>query len=144
MKAAINFVTLTVCDLDRALAFYRDGLGWPTEGIVGSEFRDEDKGTDYSIVMIDVGNGLMLALWERGNLALDANVEPGTPGGAACSFGIPAASQAEVDAMLAEAQAAGATITAPAKMHPFGVYSGYFADPDGNLWEIAWNPARAG
>ena len=144
MKAAINFITIAVEDLDRSLAFYRDGLGWKTEGIVGSEFRDEDKGTDYSIVMIDVGGGLMLALWERKNLALDANVEPGTPGGAAHSFGIPAESEAAVDAMLAEAEAAGARITAAAKMHPFGVYSGYFADPDGHLWEVAWNPARTG
>ena len=142
MKAAINFLTVAVEDLERSLAFYRDGLGWKTEGIVGSEFRDEEKGTDYSIVMIDVGNGLMLALWERRNLALDANVEPGVPGGAAHSFGIPAGSQEEVDALMAEAAAAGARITAPAKLHPFGVYSGYFADPDGHLWEVAWNPAR--
>ncbi len=144
MRAAINFITVAVEDLERSLAFYRDGLGWKTEGIVGTEFRDEEKGTDYSIVMIEVGGGLMLALWERRNLALDANVEPGNPGGAAHSFGIPAESEAEVDAMLAEAEAAGARITAPAKMHPFGVYSGYFADPDGNLWEVAWNPARTG
>jgi catechol 2,3-dioxygenase-like lactoylglutathione lyase family enzyme len=144
VKAAINFITLAVEDLERSLAFYRDGLGWKTEGIVGSEFRDEAKGTDFSIVMIEMGGGLALALWERRNLALDAQVEPGTPGGAAHSFGIPAESQAEVDAMLAEAAAAGAQITSPAVMHPFGVYSGYFADPDGHLWEIAWNPARTG
>ena len=144
MRAAINFITLAVENLERSLAFYRDGLGWPTEGIVGSEFRDEARDIDYSIVMIDMGNGLMLALWERRNLALDARVPPGAPGGAAGSLGIPADSQAEVDAMLAEAEAAGARITSPAVMHPFGVYSGYFADPDGNLWEVAWNPQRTG
>lgn len=144
MRAAINFITLAVENLERSLAFYRDGLGWQTDGIGGSEFRDEVRGTDYSIVMIDMGNGLMLALWERRNLALDAGVEPGSPGGAAGSLGIPAGSRAEVDAMLAEAEGAGARITSPAVMHPFGVYSGYFADPDGNLWEVAWNPQRTG
>lgn len=144
MKAAINFITLAVENLERSLAFYRDGLGWKTEGIVGTEFRDEVTGADYSIVMFELGGGLALALWERRNLALDAHVEPGSPGGAAHSLGIPAESQAEVDAMLTEAEAAGATITAPAKLHPFGVYSGYFADPDGNIWEIAWNAARTG
>lgn len=144
MKAAINFITLAVEDLDRSLAFYRDGLGWKTEGIVGSEFRDDETGADYSIVMFELGGGLALALWERRNLALDAQVEPGTPGGAGFSLGIPAESQAEVDAVLAEAAAAGAHVTAPAKMAPFGVYSGYFTDPDGNLWEVAWNPQRTG
>lgn len=142
MKAAINFITIAVENLERSLGFYRDGLGWETEGIVGTEFRDEVTGADYSIVMIDVGNGLMLALWERKNLALDAHVEPGSPGGAAHSLGIPAASQEEVDSLLAKVAAAGGRITAPAKLHPFGVYSGYFADPDGNLWEVAWNPTR--
>ncbi|HUR74729.1 MAG TPA: VOC family protein [Sporichthya sp.] len=143
MKAAINFITLAVEDLERSLAFYRDGLGWKTDGIVGTEFTGPT-GPDYSIVMFDLANGLMLALWERKNLALDARVEPGSPGGAAGSFGIPADSQEDVDAMLAEAEAAGARITAPAVLHPFGVYSGYFADPDGNLWEVAWNPVRTG
>lgn len=144
MKAAINFITVAVENLERSLAFYRDGLGWQTEGIVGSEFRDDETGADYSIVMFELGGGLALALWERRNLALDAHVEPGPPGGAGFSLGIPAGSQAEVDAVLAEAAAAGARITAPGKLAPFGVYSGYFADPDGNLWEVAWNPQRTG
>ena len=144
MRAAINFITLAVEDLNRSLAFYRDGLGWTTEGIVGSEFRDDETGTDYSIVMFELGGGLALALWERRNLARDARVEPGTPGGASFSLGFPAGSQAEVEAFLAEAAAAGARVTAPATMAPFGVYSGYFADPDGNLWEVAWNPQRTG
>lgn len=144
MRAAINFITITVEDLNRSLAFYRDGLGWKTDGIVGTEFSDLGTGADYSIVMFELGGGLALALWERRNLALDARVDAGNPGGAAHSLGIPADSRADVDAMLAEAEAAGARITAPAKLHPFGVYSGYFADPDGNLWEVAWNPARTG
>ena len=142
MKAAINFVSIAVSDLERSLAFYRDGLGWKTDGIVGSEFSDNPEGIDYSVVMFDVGNGLMLCLWTRENLAKDARIEPGVPGGAGFSLGIPAANEAEVDAMLAEAAAAGATVTAPATMAPFGVYTGYFTDPDGNLWEVAWNPHR--
>src|SRR5262249_8018116 len=133
--------TLAVEDLNRSLAFYRDGLGWKTDGIVGAEFTGET-GPDYRIAMFDVGNGLMFAIWERRNLALDAHVEPGTPGGASGRFALAPGSTEEGDAMLAEAEAAGARITAPAKMHPFGVYSGYFTDPDGNLWEVAWNPHR--
>jgi catechol 2,3-dioxygenase-like lactoylglutathione lyase family enzyme len=142
MKAAINFITIAVSDLERSLAFYRDGLGWRTDGIMGAEFSDNPEGIDYRVVMFDVGNGLMLCLWTRPNLAKDAGVEPGVPGGAGFSLGIPAESEAEVDALLAEAAAAGATVTAPAAMAPFGVYTGYFADPDGNLWEVAWNPHR--
>lgn len=142
MKAAINFVTIAVSDLARSLAFYRDGLGWKTDGIVGGEFAGNDEGIDYRVVMFDVGNGLMLCLWTRENLAKDARVEPGSPGGAGFSLGIPADSEAEVDALLAEAAAAGATVTSPAAMAPFGVYTGYFTDPDGTLWEVAWNPHR--
>ncbi len=144
MRGAINFITLAVEDLNRSLAFYRDGLGWKTDGIVGTEFRDEEAGVDYSVVIFELEQGVGLALWERRNLAADARVEAGEPGGAGFSLGVPAASQGEVDAMLAEAAAAGARITAPAKMAPFGVYSGYFTDPDGHLWEVAWNPARTG
>jgi catechol 2,3-dioxygenase-like lactoylglutathione lyase family enzyme len=148
MKAAINFITIAVTDLERSVAFYRDGLGWKTDGIMGSEFStapsgDEgEHGIDYSVAMFDMGNGLLLCLWTRENLAKDARIEPGTPGGAGFSLGIPAANEAEVDAMLAEAEKAGATVTAPAAMAPFGVYTGYFTDPDGNLWEVAWNPHR--
>jgi uncharacterized protein len=139
MRAKIFFITLAVDDLERSTAFYRDGLGWPTEGIVGQQFHDERTGAGGSIAFFTLDGGLLLGLYERTNLAKDANLPPGPPSSTEFSLGIPAASQDEVDELLRQAQAAGATLTAPAHMRPFGVYSGYFADPDGHLFEIAWD-----
>jgi uncharacterized protein len=139
VRAKINFITLAVDDLDRSVAFYRDGLGWRTEGIVGQEFHDEMTGADGTIAMFDLDGGLMLGLYERSNLAKDASPPPGPPSTTEFSLGIPAGSQTEVDELLRQAEAAGGTLTAPAHMRPFGVYSGYFTDPDGHLFEIAWN-----
>jgi catechol 2,3-dioxygenase-like lactoylglutathione lyase family enzyme len=139
MRAKIFFITLAVDDLDRAVAFYRDGLGWPTEGIVGREFHDELTGADGTIAIFTLDDGLLLTLYERTNLAKDASLPAGPPSSAEFSLGIPAQSQAEVDRLLAQVEAAGGTLTAPAHLRPFGVYSGYFTDPDGHLFEIAWN-----
>jgi catechol 2,3-dioxygenase-like lactoylglutathione lyase family enzyme len=139
MRAKIFFITLAVDDLERSMAFYRDGLGWPTEGIVGQQFHDERTGADGSTAFFTLDGGLLLGLYERTNLAKDASLPPGPPSSTEFSLGIPAASQDEVDRLLRQAQAAGATLTAPAHMRPFGVYSGYFADPDGHLFESAWN-----
>jgi uncharacterized protein len=139
MRAKISFITLAVGDLPRSVAFYRDGLGWPTEGIVGREFHDQTTGADGTIAFFALDGGLMLGLYEQANLAKDATVPAGPASSTEFSLGIPAESQAEVDRLLAEAEAAGGTLTAPAHMRPFGVYSGYFADPDGHLWEIAWD-----
>ncbi len=139
MRAKIFFITLAVADLDRSVAFYRDGLGWPTEGIVGREFHDEMTGADGTIAFFTLDGGLMLGLYERANLAKDAGIPAGPASSTEFSLGIPAESRADVDRMLAEVKAAGGTLTAPAHLRPFGVYSGYFADPDGHLWEIAWD-----
>ena len=139
MRAKIFFITLAVDDLDRAVAFYRDGLGWPTEGIVGREFHDGLTGADGTIAIVTLDDGLLLTLYERTNLAKDASLPAGPPSSTEFSLGIPAQSQAEVDRLLAQVEAAGGTLTAPAHMRPFGVYSGYFTDPDGHLFEIAWN-----
>jgi catechol 2,3-dioxygenase-like lactoylglutathione lyase family enzyme len=147
MRRKIFFITLAVDDLERSVAFYRDGLGWPTDGIVGTQFHDEISGADGTIAFLTLEDGLLIGLYERTNLAKDAGLPPGPPSSTEFSLGIPAASQAEVDEMLARAGAAGATLTAPAHMRPFGVYSGYFADPDGHLFEIAWdsnNPPTPG
>jgi len=81
----------------------------------------------------------MLGLYERANLAKDSSMPPGPPSSTEFSLGIPARSQAEVDELLGQVETAGGTLTAPAHMRPFGVYSGYFTDPDGHLFEIAWN-----
>lgn len=139
MRAKISFITLAVEDLDRSVGFYRDGLGWQTEGIVGQEFHDEVTGADGTIAFFTLNGGLLLGLYERANLAKDASLPAGPPSSTEFSLGIPAESQAEVDRLLAQVQAAGGTLTAPAHMRPFGVYSGYFTDPDGHLFEIAWN-----
>ena len=142
MRAKIFFITLAVEDLSRAVAFYRDGLGWPTEGIVGQQFHDEVTGADGTIAIFTLDDGLLLTLYERTNLAKDASLPAGPPSSTEFSLGIPAQSRAEVDTLLAQAQDAGGTLTAPAHMRPFGVYSGYFTDPDGHLFEIAWNPGQ--
>ena len=139
LRAKIFFITLAVGDLDRSVAFYRDGLGWPTDGIVGREFHDEVTGADGTIAFFNLDGGLLLGLYERANLAKDASLPPGPPSSTEFSLGIPAGSQAEVDELLRQVKAAGGTLTAPAHMRPFGVYSGYFTDPDGHLFEIAWN-----
>jgi catechol 2,3-dioxygenase-like lactoylglutathione lyase family enzyme len=142
MDAKIFFITLAVDDLDRSLAFYRDGLGWPTEGIVGEEYHDEVTGADGTIAIFTLDGGLLLALYERTNLAKDASLPAGPPSSTEFSLGIPAESREEVDRLLGQVRAVGGTLTAPAHMRPFGVYSGYFTDPDGHLFEIAWNPSQ--
>jgi catechol 2,3-dioxygenase-like lactoylglutathione lyase family enzyme len=139
MRAQIFFITLAVDDLDRAVTFYRDGLGWPTEGVVGGEFHDEVTGADGTIAFITLEGGLKLGLYERTNLARDASLPPGHPSSTEFSLGIPATSREDVDAMLDQAGRAGGTLTAPAHRRPFGVYSGYFTDPDGHLFEVAWD-----
>ena len=139
MHAKIFFITLAVDDLERSVRFYRDGLGWPTDGIVGQEFHDEVTDADGTIAFVKLDGGLLLGLYERTNLAKDASLPPGPRSSTEFSLGIPAGSRGEVDELLRQVEAAGATLTAPAHLRPFGVYSGYFADPDGHLFEIAWD-----
>lgn len=139
MRKKIIFITLAVDDLDRSVAFYRDGLGWHTEGIVARELHDEVTDAYGTIAFFALDGGLMIGLYERTNLAKDASMPAGTRSSTEFSLGIPAESQAEVDTLLAEAQAAGGTLPAPAHMRPWGIYSGYFADPDSHLWEVVWN-----
>jgi catechol 2,3-dioxygenase-like lactoylglutathione lyase family enzyme len=134
MQPAVSVITLGVSDLDRALAFYRDGLGWSTEGIVGTEFEGG------AVVFFRLTSGSMLALWPQQELARDAGLPPPQPGPPVFSLGHNVRSKAEVDRILAQAEQAGATITAPAHDQVWGGYSGYFRDPDGHLWEIVWNP----
>ncbi len=139
MRAQIVFITLAVDDLDRALSFYRDGLGWPSDGVVGGEFHDEVTGADGTIAFVTLEGGLKLGLYERANLTKDASLLPGHRSSTEFSLGIPATSREEVDAMLEQARRAGGTATAPAHLRPFGVYSGYFTDPDGHLFEVVWD-----
>jgi hypothetical protein len=126
-------LTLGVADLERSLAFYR-ALGLESEGIIGTEFPG---GT---AAMFELESGLTLALYGRDDLAADANTTFETPGRGEFSIGHLVGSRGEVDRVLAEAVAAGATLTEEPYDRPWGIYSGYFRDPDGHLWEVIWNP----
>lgn len=134
MKPRISLVTLLVDDLQRSLAFYRDGMGLATEGIVGTEF-------EYgAVVFFDLQGGSKLALWPRSSLARDSGIPVGAPSATEFMLGHNVSSKAEVDAVMEQAQKAGAVIVKPARDAFWGGYSGYFQDPDGHLWEVAWAP----
>ncbi len=134
MKSRIKAITLGVNDLERSLVFYRDGLGLPTQGIVGTEFEDG------AVVFFNLNDDLMLALYPRVSLAKDANIPATAPSASEFSIGHNVGSKAEVDAVMQQAQKAGAHVTYPARSRFWGGYSGYFQDPDGHLWEVAWDP----
>ncbi len=134
MKPRITLITLGVDDLERSLRFYRDGLGLKTEGIIGKEF-------EYgAVVFFDLQGGLKLALWPRTSLAHDTGLPVDNVSATEFSIGHNAASKVEVDAVMAQAQRAGAVIVQPAHDTFYGGYAGYFQDPDRHLWEVAWNP----
>jgi catechol 2,3-dioxygenase-like lactoylglutathione lyase family enzyme len=134
MKPRISLITLGVDDLERSVKFYAEGLGLKTEGIVGSEFEFG------AVAFFELASGLRLALWPRKSLARDAGLPLGPPSSTEFSLAHNVASRAEVDAVMAQAAAAGAQIVKPAQDTFWGGYAGYFMDPDGHLWEVAWNP----
>jgi catechol 2,3-dioxygenase-like lactoylglutathione lyase family enzyme len=138
----VDVLTLGVGDLERALAFYR-ALGLESSGLIGTEFVGDETTPAGAAAMFELRRGLALMLYPRSELAKDASwpLEPGT---GAFSIGHLVGSKAEVDAVLARAEAAGATLTDEAHERPWGIYSGYFRDPDGHLWEIIWNPRWSG
>jgi uncharacterized protein len=134
MKPRITLITLGVDDLERSLKFYRDGLGLKTDGIVGKEFEHG------AVAFFELQAGLKLALWPRKSLAHDTGLPVGSPSATEFSLAHNVSSKAEVDAVLGQAKKAGATIVKPAHDTFYGGYAGYFQDPDGHLWEVAWNP----
>lgn len=140
MQPRIHVITLAVSDLDRAPAFYRDGLRLASDGVIGTEFAGDETSPAGAIAVFHLHGGLILALYPRTDLAKDANVPFGPPKAGGFSIGHAVASKAAVDALLAQAAAAGATVTDQARDRPWGIYSGYFRDLDGHLWEILWNP----
>lgn len=144
MEARIHVITLAVDDLERALAFYRDGLGLQTEGIIGTEFAGDQEQPAGAVVMFKLDGGLILALYPRSELAKDASVLIDTPKTGEVSIGHIVSSRDAVDALLSRAETAGATLTGPPHDRPWGIYSGYFSDPDGHLWEVIWNPRVEG
>lgn len=139
MKARIDVLTLAVRDLAKATAFYRDGLGLPTKGIVATEFEATERDAAGAVAFFQMQSGLMLAVYPRHELAKDAGIAESSPKSGEFSIGYIADSAAEVDALLERAVAAGASATEPPRRRPWGIYSGYFRDPDGHLWEIIWN-----
>lgn len=134
MKPRITLLTLGVDDLDKSVAFYRDGLGFNTQGIVGKEFEHG------AVAFFELESGLRLALWPRKSLAHDTRLQVGPRSATEFSIAHNVNSKPEVDAALEQARKAGATIVKPAHDTVWGGYSGYFQDPDGHLWEVAWNP----
>jgi len=143
MRPRIDVITLGVSDLERALAFYRDGLGLQSPGVIGTEFEGDETTPAGTAAMFELESGVTLALYPRTELLKDANLPFGPPAPGEFSIGHLVASRAEVDALLARAKETGATLTDEPHERPWGIYSGYFRDPDGHLWEIIWNPRRA-
>lgn len=134
MQPRITLITLGVDDLERAVRFYRDGLGLATEGIIGTEFEHG------AVAFFELHGGLKLALWPRASLAHDAGIALHAPSPTEFALAHNVASKAEVDLVMTQAERAGAAIVKPAQDAFWGGYAGYFQDPDGHLWEVAWNP----
>jgi catechol 2,3-dioxygenase-like lactoylglutathione lyase family enzyme len=134
MKPRIGVLTLGVDDLEKSLAFYRDGMGLPTKGIIGQEFQHG------AVVFFKMNDGLILAIFPTASLSKDAKITATQGRLGAVSIGHLVSSRDEVDAVMKQAEQAGGVVTDPAQDRFWGGYSGYFHDPDGHLWEIAWNP----
>lgn len=134
MKPRISLLTLAVDNLERSLCFYRDGLGLATQGIIGQEFEFG------AVVFFDLQENLKLALYPRESLAKDSGLALQTANPLEFSIGHIVSSKSEVDEVMLQANNAGATIVKSAQDTFWGGYAGYFQDPDGHLWEIAWNP----
>lgn len=134
MKPRITLLSLGVDDLERAVRFYRDGLGLQTQGIVGAEFEHG------AVAFFDLQRGLKLALWPRKSIAYDTGMPLGRPSATEFTIGHNVGSKVEVDVVMDQAKNAGAAIVKPAQDTFWGGYAGYFQDPDGHLWEVAWNP----
>jgi catechol 2,3-dioxygenase-like lactoylglutathione lyase family enzyme len=134
MKPRVTLITLGVDDLRKSLAFYRDGLGLPSKGIMGEEFEHG------AVAFFELQNGLRMALWPRASIAHDTGLPrtPRSPTDFTLAHNVNA--REEVDRVMARAKKAGATIVKSAHDTFYGGYAGYFQDPDGHLWEVAWNP----
>ncbi len=131
MQPRVDFISLGVRSVPASRAFYADGLGWAVNKEVPGE-----------VVFIQVNHGLMLSLWDIRQMQAEAGVgAPGPVPGITLSHNV--GSPEDVDRVMAEAVAAGAAVIAEPVTQPWGGYSGYFADPDGFRWEVAYNPGWA-
>jgi uncharacterized protein len=134
MKPRVTVITLGVDHLEASLAFYRDGLGLESEGIVGTEFEHG------AVAFFKLESGVLLALWPRESIARDSGVAKSPPSPTELTLGHNLRTREEVDEVIAQAATAGARIVKPAAETFWGGYAGYFQDPDGHLWEVLWNP----
>jgi catechol 2,3-dioxygenase-like lactoylglutathione lyase family enzyme len=134
VRPHISLITLAVEDLERAVAFYRDGLGLPTSGIMGTEFENG------AVAFFELQPNLKLAVWPRVSLAADTGLPLESGGPTSFSLAHNVSSEDEVNEVIAQARGAGAKIVKPAGVTFWGGYAGYFQDPDGHLWEVAFNP----
>ena len=134
MRPRITVITLGVDNLDKSLAFYRNGLGWATQGIIGKEFEHG------AVVFFDLQPGLKLALWPRDSVSFDTGIPKFNRSPTELTIGHNVSSKEEVDAVMEQARRAGAKVVKPAQATFWGGYAGYFQDPDDHLWEIVWNP----
>lgn len=134
MKNRISVVTLGVSDLVKAVTFYQEGLGFNTEGIIGTEFENG------AVAFFDMQNGLKLALWPRTSIAADTGLSVQSNSALEFTLGHNVYSKEEVDAAMLKAERAGAKIVKPATQTFYGGYAGYFQDLDQHLWEIVFNP----
>lgn len=134
MKARISVLTLGVADLEKSVSFYRDGLGLPTEGIIGREFEHG------AVAFFDLAGGLKLALWSQSDVAHDTGLplQPTSP--TSFTIGHNVSTREEVDEVMYGAERAGAEIVKSPTATFYGGYAGYFRDPDGHLWDVVWNP----
>jgi catechol 2,3-dioxygenase-like lactoylglutathione lyase family enzyme len=137
MSPHITLITLGVDDLERAVAFYRDGLGWPTRGIIGTEFEHG------AVAFFSLHSGLKLALWPRRSLAADSGLALQPPSATEFCLAHNVDSATAVDQVMAQAVRAGARLVKAAQTTFYGGWAGYFQDPDGHLWEVAFNPGLA-
>ena len=134
MKPKVSIITLAVGNLEKSVRFYRDGLGWKTRGIVGADY-------DYgAAAFFDLQPGLCLALWPRESLAHEAGIELQPPAMTELMLSHCVEDKAQVDEVLQQAGQAGGQILKPPHDTLLGGYAGIFKDPDGHLWEVAWNP----
>jgi hypothetical protein len=136
MKPRISVLTIGVADLEQSFAFYRDGLGLPTDGIVGREF---EHGT---VAFFDLSDGLRLAIWSQDDISHDTGLPKAPVSPTSFTIGHNVARREEVDDVMGEATKAGAQVIKPAQDTFYGGYAGYFRDPNGHVWEIVWNPAN--
>ena len=135
MSPRIDVITLAVADLERSLSFYSNVLGLDSPGVTGTQFAGDETQPAGAVVMFPLDGGLTLALYPRSELAKDAEIPPGPAQSGEFSIGQFVATRSDVDALLARARAAGAIVTPPYD-RPWGIYSGYFRDLDGHLWEV--------